>query len=121
MLSLKEYITEQHTRVEHNKDHKVITHGPHFSLKIHADHHQNIFDLKHNDRHTFKCMDGNEWTAVRGGDRLHFVRHPDEMRIHTNFHPNLPHSHFTGEEEHKEEDKPSFEGVFANGNRIEIK
>ena len=120
-LSFQDFIAEQHTRIKHNKDHKEITHGEYFSLKIHKDHHQKIFDLKHNDRHAFKCMDGNEWSAVRIGDKIHFVHHPDDVRIHINYHSSIPHSHFTGEDEYKEEDKPSFEGVFANGNRIEIK
>ena len=57
----------QHTHVVHNKDHKEITHGDAFSLKIGKEHHQNIFDLEHGDHHTFKCMDGKEWHAVKIG------------------------------------------------------
>lgn len=121
MISFKDYLTEQHTRIVHNTDHKEITHGDAFSLKIGKEHHSNINDLKHNDRHAFKCVDGNEWTAVRIGDDVHFVHHPDDVRIHTNYHAKLPHSHFTGEDEYREENKPSFQTVFANGQTMELK
>jgi hypothetical protein len=120
-LSFQDFIAEQHTMISHNSDHKEITHGDAFSLKIHKDHHENISNLQHNERHAFKCMDGNEWTAARNGDKLHFVHHPDDVRIHINYHPTIPHSHFTGETEHTEVEKPSFEGIFANGQKIEMK
>lgn len=121
VMTLKGYIVEQHTRIAHNNDHKEITHGEYFSLKIHKDHHENISNLQDGERHPFKCMDGKEWSAVRQGDKLHFVAHPDDVRIHTNYHSSIPHTHFTGETEHTEEEKPAFEGVFANGTRFEVK
>lgn len=115
MKNFKDYLKEQHSMIAHKDDHKEITHGEYFSLKIHKDHHENISNLEHDSRHEFKCMDGKEWCAVRKGDNLHFVQHPDDVRIHANFNVSLPHTHFTGETEHKDEKKPTFQGMFANG------
>ena len=114
--TVKEHVhTLQHTYVNHNSDHKEITHGDAFSLKIGKEHHQNIFDLEHGEHHTFNCMDGKEWHAVRHGDDVHFIHHPDEMRIHTNYHPKVPHAQFTGEQEYSENERPAFQTVFASG------
>lgn len=107
--------THQHVQVAHNDDHKEIKHGDHFSLKIGKEHHQNIFDLQHGEHHEFKCMDDREWHAIRHGDHVHFVAHPDDMRIHSNIHPKIPHNQFTGEVEYNEPERPTYQTIFANG------
>jgi len=94
-----EQVSEQYTDIAHNADHKVITHGPDFSFKIHKDHHEKIKGLNHNEQHMFECMDGIKYGVHRVGDNLHFQRHPDDTGIHGNMTIHVPHSEFMGEDE----------------------
>jgi hypothetical protein len=94
-----EEVSEQYTGIAHNADHKVITHGPDFSFKIHKDHHEKIKGLNHNEQHMFECMDGIKYGVHRVGDKLHFQRHPDDTGIHGNMTIHVPHSEFMGEDE----------------------
>ena len=99
----KEYkkykLDEQHTEIEHNSDHKVISHGPHFSFKIHTDHHDKLKNLSHNEHYSFKCMEGTEYGARKVGDKLHFQQHPGDSGIHGNLSVHIPHADFMGDDE----------------------
>lgn len=86
-----------HTKIEHNSDHKLITHGQDFSLKIGKEHHGKINDLKHNETHEFKCMDGNHWGVHKRGDRLHFAPHSLDSGISSNMSFHIHHSDFKNE------------------------
>ena len=94
-----EQVQEQHTKIDHNSDHKAISHGPHFSFKIHTDHHDKIKNLGHNEQYTFKCMEGTEYGARKVGDKLHFQQHPGDSGIHGNLSVHIPHADFMGDDE----------------------
>jgi len=97
-------LVENHTTVSHNKDHKLLSHGADFNLKIGKEHHGKITALNHGDQHEFKCMDGNEWTVEKRGDKIHFTGHKQDTGISSNISFHVPHNHFTGEEEAESED-----------------
>ena len=101
-----EQVTEQYTKIDHNADHKVISHGQDFSFKIHQDHHEKIKDLQHNEQHVFECMDGIKYGVHRSGDKLHFQRHPDDSGIHGNMTIHVPHSEFM----HDDDKQVSYKG-----------
>jgi co-chaperonin GroES (HSP10) len=90
----EEYISEQYTTIQHNSDHKVISHGPDFSFKIGKEHHDKIHGLNHREQHMFKCLDGNEYGVHRDDDKLHFQLHPGDTGIHGNMTVHIPHSEF---------------------------
>ena len=97
-------LIENHTMVTHNKDHKELSHGSDFSMKVGKEHHKNINDLKHGECHEFKCMDGHEWTVGRLGDNLRFSGHKLDTNISSNIAFHVPATHFSGEEEPETED-----------------
>ena len=97
-------LIENHTMVTHNSDHKELSHGADFSIKVGKEHHKNINDLKHGDSHEFKCMDGHEWTVGRLGDNLRFTGHKLDTNISSNIAFHVPATHFSGEEEPESED-----------------
>ena len=101
-----EQVNEQHTTIDHNADHKVISHGHDFSFKIHKEHHDKIKNLNHNEQHTFKCMDGIEYGARKVGDKIHFQQHPGESGIHGNMTIHVPHSEFM----HDDDKQVSYKG-----------
>ena len=92
-------LVENHTLVTHNKDHKELTHGADFSMKIGKEHHGKINGLQHGDQHEFKCMDGNEWTVAKQGDNLRFTGHKLDTNISSNIAFHIPAVHFSGEED----------------------
>jgi hypothetical protein len=92
-------LVENHTLVTHNKDHKELTHGADFSMKIGKEHHGKINGLQHGDQHEFKCMDGNEWTVAKQGDNLRFTGHKLDTNISSNIAFHVPATHFSGEED----------------------
>lgn len=97
-------LVESHTLVTHNKNHKELSHGSDFSMKVGKEHHGKIKGLQHGDQHEFKCMDGNEWGVQRRGDDLHFAAHKLDTNISSNSTFHVPLTHFTGEEEPESED-----------------
>ena len=97
-------LIENHTMVAHNKDHKELSYGADFSMKIGTEHHKKINDLKHGECHEFKCMDGHEWTVGRLGDNLRFTGHKLDTNIASNIAFHVPANHFSGEEEPETED-----------------
>jgi hypothetical protein len=92
-------LIENHTLVAHNKDHKELSHGADFSMKIGKEHHGKINGLQHGDQHEFKCMAGNEWTVAKQGDNLRFTGHKLDTNISSNIAFHVPANHFSGEEE----------------------
>ena len=90
-------LDEQHTAIAHNSDHKVISHGQEFAFRIHKDHHDKIKNLEHNEKYSFKCMDGIEYGARKVGDKLHFQQHPGDSGIHGNLSIHIPHEDFVDE------------------------
>ena len=97
-------LIENHTMVAHNKDHKELSHGADFSMKVGTEHHKKINDLKHGECHEFKCMDGHEWTVGRLGDNLRFTGHKLDTNIASNIAFHVPANYFSGEEEPETED-----------------
>ena len=84
------YISESFSSIEHNGNHKKITHGDAFGIKVGKEHHGKISSLEHGDRHIFKCMDGNEYGCWRNGENLHFKRHSHDGGIHSNMSVIIP-------------------------------
>jgi hypothetical protein len=97
-------LIENHTMVTHNKDHKELSHGADFSMKVGKEHHKKINYLKHGETHEFKCMDGHEWTVGKLGDNLRFTGHKLDTNIASNIAFHVPATHFSGEEEPETED-----------------
>ena len=86
----EETIVETYSSIEHNSDHKHITHGDAFGIKVGKEHYDKISSLEHGDRHIFKCMDGNEYGCWRNGENLHFKRHSHDGGIHSNMSTIIP-------------------------------
>ena len=92
--TVNEELDESFSSIEHNGDHKKITHGADFEMKIGKEHHDAINNLKHGDRHTFKCMADNEYGCWRDGDNLHFKRHSHDSGVLSNMSVMIPAQEF---------------------------
>ena len=84
------YISESFSSIEHNGDHKKITHGDDFNIMIGKEHHAKISGLEHGERHVFKCKEGNEYGCWRSNDHLHFKRHSGDSGLHSNMSVIIP-------------------------------
>jgi hypothetical protein len=91
---VNEELDESFSSIEHNGDHKKITHGADFEMKIGKEHHDAINNLKHGDRHTFKCMADNEYGCWRDGDNLHFRKHSHDSGVLSNMSVMIPAQQF---------------------------
>jgi hypothetical protein len=86
----EETINETFSSIEHNTDHKKISHGADYELMIGKEHHDKISKLEHGDRHVFKCKAGNEYGCWRNGDNLNFKRHSQDSGLYSNMHITIP-------------------------------
>lgn len=84
------YISESFSSIEHNGDHKKITHGADFNIMIGREHHAKISGLEHGERHVFKCKEDNEYGCWRSNDHLHFKRHSGDSGLHSNMSVIIP-------------------------------
>ena len=109
----EETLVESFSSVEHHGDHKKITHGSDFEIKIGKEHHSKIKSLEHGDRHVFKCMADNEYGCWRNGDNLHFKRHSHDSGIHSNMSTIVPVAMWNNEDA-MGQDKPVTESVMMN-------
>ena len=90
MGTVNEDLDESYSSVEHNGDHKKITHGDDFNIMIGKEHHAKISGLEHGERHVFKCKEGNEYGCWRSNDHLHFKRHSGDSGLHSNMSVIIP-------------------------------
>jgi len=90
----EETIVESFSSIEHHGDHKKITHGQDFEIKIGKEHHDKINNLKHGERHVFKCMADNEYGCWRNGENLHFKKHSHDSGLYSNMSVMVPAEEF---------------------------
>jgi len=90
----EETIVESFSSIEHNDDHKKITHGQDFEIKVGKQHHDKINSLQHGERHVFKCMDGNEYGCWKSGENLHFRKHSHDSGVLSNMSVMIPAQQF---------------------------
>jgi len=114
----EETLHESYGKVEHHKDHKIISHGPDVQIKIDKKHHDKISKLEHGDRHIFKHKDNDlEYGVWRDGDHLHFKQHSLDSGLYSNMSLRIPQSDWEEKEEPTPEPKYHVESEYQADDR----